>query len=167
MYAKPMIVALCSALLIPAGVSARQQNGQLTVVAAKNQVSYEKWSDRTAYRLSNSIRRTTQLYQDRSSTGYARVQFNIDDQGRPQAIALAQPSPSRLVNRLSIRAVKTMGTLLPLPQEVAAGSKFEAWILVANDAEEKDVMLNQLRADHRARSMAQAGGEQPVLIALR
>lgn len=166
MYAK--LLVLCSSLLIPAGVYARQPAGQLTVVApAKSEVTYKKWSDRTTNRLSRSIHRVAGLYQDSLSTGYARVQFRLDDRGKPQTIALAEPSSSPLVNRLSMRAVRTMGTLLPLPQEVAAGSKFEAWIVVANDATEKESMMDQLRAGHRARTMAQVDSEPPVLIAAR
>lgn len=166
MYAK--LLVLCISVLIPAGLSARQPAGQLTVVAPpKGEVSYEKWSDRTTARLSRSVHRAALLYRDSNSTGYARVQFRLDERGRPQTIALAEPSSSPLVNRLSVRAVKAMGTLLPLPQQVQAGSKFEAWIVVANDVTERETLMDQLRAGHRARTLAQAEGDRPVLIAAR
>lgn len=166
MHAKSL--ALCLSLLLATGVSAKQPGDQLTVVApSTNELSYQQWSDRTANRLTGSIRRTANLYTDRVATGYARVQFRLDDQGRPEAIALAQPSSSRAIDRLSMRAVKTMGRLTPLPQEISPSSKFEAWIIVANDAWQKDDMLNELKAGHHARIMAQAEGERAVLIAAR
>jgi len=168
MHAKPVIVALCVCLVVPVAASARQGNGQLTVVAPeKSAVTYEKWTDRTAYRLSRSIRSATSLYRDTTSIGYARVQFSLGEQGRPENIALTGPSSSSRVNRISMRAIKTMGSLHPLPQEVRSGSRFEAWIVVANDASEREDMLTALRAQHRAQTMAQAGSEQPVLIAMR
>ncbi|AMK24457.1 hypothetical protein [Sphingobium sp. TKS] len=168
MHAKPLILALCSSLLLSTGVSARQPGDQLTVVASpEKEMTYEKWQNRTANRLTSSIRRTANLASDHSATGYARVQFRLDDEGRPQAIALAQPSSSRSIDRISMRAVKTMGRLTPLPPQIGAASRFEAWIIVANDAWERDDMLNRLRTDHRAQTLAQAGAEQPVLIASR
>ncbi|WP_255325569.1 MULTISPECIES: energy transducer TonB [Sphingobium] len=130
-------------------------------------MTFEKWQDRTANRLTSSIRRTAGLDFDHSATGYARVQFRLDEGGRPQAIALAQPSSSRAIDRISVRAVRTMGRLTPLPSQIGADSKFEAWIIVANDAWERDDMLSRLRTDHRAQTLARAGGEQPVLIASR
>lgn len=166
MHAKSL--ALCLSLLLVTGVSAKQPGDQLTVVAPANQeLDYQKWSDRTANRLTGSIRRTANLYADRQATGYARVQFRLDGRGRPDAVALAQPSSSRAVDRISLRAVRAMGRLTPLPQEIAPNSRFEAWIIVANDAWQKDDMLSELRAGHRARTMAQAEGERPVLIASR
>jgi CRISPR/Cas system CSM-associated protein Csm3 (group 7 of RAMP superfamily) len=168
MFAKPLTLALCAGLLLPAGAIAKQQNHQLTVIAAPNeQAAYERWSDRTAKRLSSSIRRSNVLIGDSGAVGYSRVQFSLDDRGRPQTIALAEPSSSPRINRLSTRAVRSMGSLLPLPSTVPAGSRFEAWIIVANDAGERDDMLQRLQSDHRARVMAQAPGEQPVLIAAR
>lgn len=168
MYAKPVIVALCACLIVPAAAVARQGGDQLTVVAPeKSAITYQKWTDRTANRLSRSIRQASSLYRDTSSTGYARVQFRLSEQGRPESIDLAGPSSSMNVNRISVRAIRNMGSLYPLPQEVRAGSKFEAWIVVANDVTERDSMLDNLRAQHRAQTMAQAPGERPVLIALR
>lgn len=168
MHAKPLILALCSSLLLSTGVSARQPGDQLTVIASpEKEMTFEKWQDRTANRLTSSIRRTAGLDFDHSATGYARVQFRLDEEGRPQAIALAQPSSSRAIDRISVRAVRTMGRLTPLPSQIGADSKFEAWIIVANDAWERDDMLSRLRTDHRAQTLARAGGEQPVLIASR
>ncbi|WP_176590101.1 energy transducer TonB [Sphingobium sp. EM0848] len=168
MQAKPLIVALCSSLLFSTGVSARQTGDQLTVVASPEQeVTYKKWSNRTETRLTSSIRRAANSDPDRSAIGYSRVLFRLDGAGRPQAIALAQPSTSRSIDRISVKAVRTMGRLTPLPQGIANDSKFEAWIVVANDAWQRDDMMNQLRADHHARVLAQATGEQPVLIAAR
>lgn len=162
------LLALCSSLLLSTGVSARQPSDQLTVVASpEKEVTYQKWSNRTETRLTSSVRRSAGFFDDHSSVGYARVQFRLDGDGRPQAIALAQPSASRTIDRISVRAVKTMGSLTPLPEGVSADSKFEAWIIVANDAWQRDDMMNQLRAAHRTRTMAQAASEQPVLIASR
>ncbi|WP_340264670.1 energy transducer TonB family protein [Sphingobium mellinum] len=168
MYAKPVIVALCACLISPGAAIARAGGGQLTVVAPeKSQISYSKWTDRAASRLSRGIRNASALYGDRASTGYARVQFRLNDQGRPADVDLAGPSTSSDINRLSLRAIRSMGSLYPLPQEVRAGSRFEAWIVVANDAAEKESMLTVLRAEHRARTMAVAATDQPVLIAMR
>ncbi|HKT76120.1 MAG TPA: energy transducer TonB [Sphingobium sp.] len=168
MYAKPVIVALCACLIVPAAATARQGGDQLTVVAPeKGEISYQKWTDRTASRLSRSIRSASALYRDGMSTGYARVQFRLNDQGRPDNVDLAGPSTSSDINRISLRAIRGMGSLYPLPQEVRTGSRFEAWIVVANDARERDSMLTSLRADHRAQTMAMAPKDQPVLIAAR
>lgn len=168
MHAKPLILALCSSLLLATGVSARQQGDQLTVVASpENEVTYDKWQDQTANRLTGSLRRSANLASDHSAIGYARIQFRLDADGRPDAVALAEPSSSRAIDRISMRAVKSMGRLTPLPQQISASSKFEAWIIVANDAWQKDDMLNQLRAGHKARTLAQAIGDRPVLIASR
>ena len=166
MRAKP--VALCLSLLLATGVSAKQPGDQLTVVApSSTELSYQKWSDRTANQLTSSIRRTAYRDADRNSTGYARIEFRLDGRGRPQAVALAQPSSSRAIDRISMRAVRTMGKLTPLPQQISANSRFEAWIIVANDAWQKDDMLNELKAGHHARIMAQAKEDRPVLIASR
>ncbi|PJG49821.1 hypothetical protein CAF53_11710 [Sphingobium sp. LB126] len=168
MHAKPLILALCSSLLLSTGVSARQPGDQLTVVASpEQQVTYQKWSDRTENRLTSSIRRSAGFFNDRHSVGYARVQFRLDAEGRPQAIAVAGPSESRTIDRISVRAVRTMGSLTPLPQGISADSKFEAWIIVADDVWQRDDMMSQLRADQRARTLVQADKEQPVLIAAR
>jgi len=161
-------LVLCSSLLLSTGVSARQPGDQLTVIASpEKEMSYEKWQDRTANRLTGSIRRAADQSFDRSATGYARVEFHLDELGRPQAVSLAQPSSSRAVDRLSLRAVRAMGRLTPLPPQIAGNSRFEAWIIVANDMWQRDDMLNRLRTDHHARMMAQAGGDRPVLIASR
>lgn len=168
MYAKPVIVALCASLIAPAAATARQ-GGQLTVVAPeKGAVSYQNWSDRTTSRLSRSIRSATTLYRDNNSTGYARVQFRLDEQGRPQDVGVAGSSASsRGIERISMRAIRGMGSLLPLPQEVRNGSRFEAWVIVANDAQERDRMLTSLRAEHRAQTMAMAAQDRPVLLGMR
>ena len=163
MYAKPVMAALCVCLAMPIVADAKQ-GGQLTVVAPdKSAISYEKWTDRTASRLSRSIRQATSLYRDAASTGYSRVQFRLGEQGRPENISLAGSSTSRNVDRISMRAIRSMGSLYPLPQEVRPGSKFEAWVIVANDARERDTMLNSLRAEH----LADASGERPILLAAR
>ncbi|HJT39122.1 MAG TPA: energy transducer TonB [Sphingobium sp.] len=168
MHAKPVIVALCACLVVPAAAVARQGSGQLTVVAPeRDAVTYEKWTDRTAFKLSKSIRQASTLYRDSSSTGYARVQFRLNGQGRAEAVSLAGPSSSAGINRISMRAIKTMGSLLPLPQQVNANSRFEAWIVVANDRYEKESMLDSLRSQHRAQTMAMAEKDRPILIALR
>ncbi|EQB01656.1 hypothetical protein L286_14985 [Sphingobium sp. HDIP04] len=149
-------------------MSARQPGEQLTVIAsADKEMTIEKWQGRTASRLAGSIRRAADQNFDRDATGYTRVEFRLGEDGRPQAVALARPSSSRAVDRISLRAVSTMGRLTPLPPQIAATSRFEAWIIVASDARERDDMLGRLRTDHRARMMAQAGGDRPVLIASR
>lgn len=166
MRAKPVMLALCVGLVLPAPTVARPGQQQLTVVAPeKAAISLDRWNDRTALRLSRGVRQASSLYRDTSSTGYARVQFRINQQGQPESIDLAGPSSSSEINRMSMRAVRTMGSLLPLPQEVRAGSRFEAWIIVANDAAERDSMLNSLRVQHVAQTRAQAPGERPILIA--
>ncbi|CAD7337893.1 TonB family protein [Sphingomonadales bacterium 56] len=163
MYAKPVMAALCVCLAMPIAADAKQ-GGQLTVVAPdKSAISYEKWTDRTASRLSRSIRQATSLYRDAASTGYSRVQFRLGEQGRPENISLTGSSTSRNVDRISMRAIRSMGSLYPLPQEVRPGSKFEAWVIVANDARERDTMLNSLRTEH----LADASGERPILLAAR
>ncbi|UZW57284.1 energy transducer TonB [Sphingobium sp. JS3065] len=168
MHAKPFILALCSSLLLSTGVGARQPGDQLTVVASpEKEITYRNWSNRTENRLANSVRRNAGHFDNHSSVGFARVQFRLDGNGRPQAVALAQPSESRTIDRISLRAVKTMGSLTPLPQGISADSKFEAWIIVANDVWQRDDMMNQLRAAHRTRTLAEADGERPVLIASR
>jgi TonB family protein len=168
MKAKPLIVALCSSLLFAAGVSARQPGDQLTVVASpKDQATYEKWSSRQAHRLTGSVERAAALSSDRSATGYARVLFRLDEQGKPQDIALAEPSSSRSIDRISVRAVRRMGTLMPLPSSVRSDSRFEAWVVVANDRWEQQDMLTALQAGHRERTLAQAPADRPVLIAAR
>lgn len=164
MYAKPVMAALCVCLAVPMVADARQGSGQLTVVAPdKSAISYEKWTDRTASRLSRSIRQATSLYRDGASVGYSRVQFRLGEQGRPENISLAGSSASRSVDRISMRAIRSMGSLYPLPQEVRPGSKFEAWVIVANDATDRDNMLSSLRAQH----FAQAAADRPILLAAR
>ena len=161
-------LVLCSSLLLSTGVSARQPGDQLTVIASpEKEMTYEKWQDRTATRLNGSIRRAVDPSFDRHATGYTRVEFRLDELGRPQAVSLAQPSSSRAIDRISLRAVRTMGRLTPLPPQIAGNSRFEAWIIVASDVWERDDMLNRLRTDHRGRMMAQAAGDRPVLIASR
>ncbi|WP_022684370.1 hypothetical protein [Sphingobium bisphenolivorans] len=166
MFAKPLTLALFAGLLLPAGAIAKQQNHQLTVVAPQDEASFTKWSDRTAKRLSNSIRRSA-TFSRSAEVGYSRVQFRLDDTGRPQMITLVEPSSSRGIDRLSTHAVRRMGSLLPLPSNVPAGSKFEAWIIVANDTDQHDDMLKQLKSGERARQMAQVGTDRPILIAAR
>lgn len=164
MYAKPVMAALCVCLAAPIAADARQGSGQLTVVAPeKSAISYAKWTDRAASRLSRSIRQATSLYRDGSSTGYSRVQFQLGEQGKPENISLAGSSISRSVDRISMRAIRSMGSLYPLPQEVRPGSKFEAWVIVANDVTDRENMLNSLRAEH----LAQAPSERPVLLTAR
>jgi TonB family protein len=164
MYAKPVIAALCVCLAMPIVAAEAGQGRQLTVVAPdKSATSYNKWINRTASRLSQRIRQATSLYRDGTSTGYSRVQFRLGEQGRPENIALAGSSASRGVDRISMRAVRSMGSLYPLPQEVRPGSKFEAWVIVANDARERDAMLHSLRAEH----LADAAAERPILLAAR
>jgi hypothetical protein len=168
MYAKPVIAALCACLILPAAASARQGNGQLTVVAPdKNVISHDKWTDRAASKLSRSIRQATSFYRDSASTGYARVQFRLGEDGRPENVALARSSESRNVNRISMRSIRTLGSLYPVPQDVRPGAKFEAWVIVAGDAAEREIMLTSLRAEHRAQTFAQAPEDRPILLALR
>ena len=84
MHAKPVMAALCVCLAMPIAADARQ-GGQLTVVAPdKSAISYEKWTDRAASRLSRSIRQATSLYRDGASTGYSRVQFRLGAHDRHQ-----------------------------------------------------------------------------------
>ncbi|WP_242129913.1 energy transducer TonB [Sphingobium sp. Sx8-8] len=166
MHAKPLV--LCLSLLVSTGVHAKQPGDQLTVVASpESQVSYERWSDKAANRLTRSIQRSANLASDHAATGYARVLFRLNDQGKPDAVALAEPSSSRAIDRISLRAVKAMGALTPLPQQISPHSRFEAWVVVANDAWDRDDMMSRLRTVHHAQAMAQAAGDRPVLIASR
>lgn len=168
MHAKPVLAALCACLILPVAAVARQGAGQLTVVASdKDAISHDEWTDRAASRLSRSIRQATSLYRESASTGYARVQFRLGEEGRPENIALAGSSASRNVNRISMRAIRTMGSLYPLPKDVRPNAKFEAWVIVANDAAEREAMLTSLRAEHRAQTLAQAKEDRPILLALR
>ena len=163
MYAKPVMAALCVCLTMPVCANARQ-GGQLTVIAPdKGAISYQKWTDRATFRLSQRIRQATSFYRDGASTGYSRVQFRVGQQGRPENIALVGSSTSRGVDRISMRAVRSMGSLYPLPQEVRPGSKFEAWVIVANDARDRETMLGDLRAEH----LADASAERPTILAAR
>lgn len=164
MYAKPVMAALCVCLAIPIAAHARQGSRQLTVVAPeKSTMSYEKWTDRAASRLSRNIRQAASLYRDGASTGYSRVQFRLGEQGQPQDISLAGTSTSRSVDRISMRAIRKMGSLYPLPQEVRPGSKFEAWVIVANDAGDRETMLGSLRAQR----LAEAPTARATLLAAR
>lgn len=168
MHAKAILLGLCTCLIIPSGTAGAKQPGdQLTVVApTEDEAVYQKWTDRAAERLSRSIRQVSWHYRDVGDTGYARVQFRLNAQGRPEAVSLAEPSSSFHVNRISMRAVKGVGSLYPLPQRISANSQFEAWIIVADDWHDQQVMLNRLRTQH-ATTMAQAKGPSPVLIAAR
>lgn len=168
MYAKSVMAALCACLVLPAPALARQPGEQLTVVGRDSSVmSRDKWNDRTASRLSRSIQHASAFYRESASTGFTRVQFRLNGEGRPDQIELASPSSSSVVNRIALRSVRKVGSLYPLPDGVRPGSRFEAWIVVANDWEGRDNMLNKLRAQHRAQTMAQAPSERPVLIAQR
>jgi len=91
----------------------------------------------------------------------------LNNQGKPQNVALAGSSTSGSVDRISLRAIRSMGSLYPLPQDIRSGSRFEAWVIVANDAAERESMLTSLRAEHRAETMAQATGDRAILIAQR
>lgn len=167
MHAKTILLGLCTCLLIPSWAGAKQPGDQLTVVApTEDSAAYEKWSDRTADRLNRSIRQVSWRYRDAGDSGYARVQFRLGADGRPQAISLAEPSSSSHINRISMRAVQGMGSLYPLPQRIATGSRFEAWVIVADDWNDQQDMLTTLRHQH-ATTMAQAKGDRPVLIAAR
>jgi hypothetical protein len=66
-----------------------------------------------------------------------------------------------------MRSIRTLGSLYPLPQDVRPGAKFEAWVIVAGDAAEREIMLTSLRAEHRAQTFAQAPEDRPILLALR
>lgn len=168
MHAKTILLGLCTCLLIPFGAAgARQPGDQLTVVApTDDEATYQQWADRTAARLNRSIRHVSWRYRDAGDTGYARVQFRLDPDGRPEAISLAEPSSSSRINRISMRAVKGIGSLYPLPQRIASNSRFEAWIIVADDWHDQQSMLNRLRTENTT-VMAQTGGPRPVLIAAR
>lgn len=167
MHAKPILLGLCTCLLIPSWAAAKQPGHQLTVVApTEEEAAYQKWADRTAVKLSRSIRQATWRYRDLSETGYARVQFRLGGEGRPAAVSLAEPSSSAHINRISMRAVKGMGSLYPLPPKISSSSTFEAWIIVADDWSDRENMLNSLQRQ-RATTMVQANGPRPVLIASR
>ncbi|MFK4793315.1 energy transducer TonB [Sphingobium sp. ZW T5_29] len=168
MYAKPVMVGLCALLVMPGPVDARRAPDQLTVVASDQSAqTYDQWTDRAAHRLSRNIQNASSLYRDAGSTGYSRVQFRLDQEGRPQNIELAGPSSSRSIDRISTRAIKAMGSLFPLPREIGPNRKFEAWIIVANDVTDREKMLSALRSQHRTEIMAQAVKDRPVLIAQR
>ena len=80
-------LVLCSSLLLSTGVSARQPGDQLTVIASpEKEMSYEKWQDRTANRLTGSIRRAGVAAPNRKSTTQPVV-----PQSKPSPV---QPGPS-------------------------------------------------------------------------
>lgn len=166
---KPLILTACTCLLIPVPAHAEQQNRDKLIVSAPPQkaVTYQKWSKKISWRLNRGIENAEWLYGRTKGEGYARVQFWLDEEGRPKNVTLFEPSGNNQVNRVSMRVVKTLRSLYPLPPEVARDSRFHAWIVIAQSEKSEQAMLNTLHEKYGGNRMAGASEPGTVVLAAR
>ena len=86
---------------------------------------------------------------NRVNTGVVAVKFNCSETGAPIDVALYKSSGSRNLDEATLRALRRVATLHPLPVGMTHGQKFVVRVLFADSPAGAERQMDQLRAEAR------------------
>lgn len=86
-------------------------------------------------------------------TGIVAVKFNCDDTGAPAGVTLYKSSGSRNLDEATLRAVRRVANLHPLPVGMLHGQQFVIRILFADSQASAERQMVQIRADARKNNL--------------
>ncbi|WP_404481150.1 energy transducer TonB [Novosphingobium sp. BL-52-GroH] len=152
MQRRLLLAASVMGLLLPSPVvagPAPMDDNSILVVSP----SLEAWSERVFKDLNRQIRYPSSLAGMPVHTGIVAVKFNASETGSPAGIELQKSSGHRDLDYATMRAVKRIPTLHPLPRGLTNGQKYIVRVLFADSIEDLRTQTAQMRAE-AARSNA-------------
>jgi hypothetical protein len=152
---RKFVVAAFAACLATT-VSAAQP--EMTVTANP---SFNAWVDNASHSLDRALDRVDL---SNSETGIVYVQFNCDENGKPQNITTLNGGMPNLA-RAGRQAVRSIRTLHPMFDGAKPNQLVEAAIVVAGDQEELESMLSEVneRAIERNSRLAARGMQNSIV----
>lgn len=149
-----LTLALSAGLFATSGVATYAQN-EHTVYAGKHTKSV--WANRVSNDLSGKLE-----YPNTPTSGFVSVRFECGPDGKPINIVVVNHSHSRF-DAKSIRAVRSLRSLHPLPTSIKTGQKMQANLIFAtNEYQLSRQALLLERAEATRLSASQS--EQTVLV---
>ncbi len=155
-------IAACA--LVSASATAGSTDGPATATAGSDIVvlapSVEAWSTKVFGDIDRNLRYPTPLLGMPLSEGMVAVKFNCSETGEPAGIELSSSSGHSDLDKATMRAVRRIATLHPLPQGVSRDQRFLVRVLFARSSEELNRRTAEMRAQanaHNARIMSDRG----------
>jgi len=145
--------------------SVRMPDDDIVVTAP----TLENWSDRVFKDVARNLRYPELMPGWPAHTGVVAVKFNCSDDGSPADVAVQKSSGHRDLDQATVRAVRRVGTLHPLPQDISGEQQFIVKVLFSNspDAERKAAEMRAEAARHNARVLADRTNVAALEIAPR
>lgn len=159
------LVALAAFVAAPLAGASPTSTADYTVFAPSKIPTMQTWKTRLIkdldYMLTVSGWRG--VYRQ-STTGFAVVEFRCGADGRAHEITLVQSSKNRYVNKSALRAIEGLRKLHPMPAGLVTGQKVRANIIIAEDSDELDQQLHNLRKAAPPRGVASNDGERVIVL---
>jgi len=147
--------AIALAALVPASIAAHH------TIVVTGPPTLAAWSARVYRNLGDHLDYPTGTL-GRYSTGVVAVKFNCSDTGAPAGIALYTSSGSRDLDQATLRALRHVATLHPLPDGITHDQRFIMRVLFAESPESAEQQIRKLRAD-AAKANAWFGKARPTI----
>ena len=109
--------------------------------------SLEAWSAKVFKDLDQGLRYPSSLAGMPVHTGVVAVKFNCSETGAPAGIEIQKSSGHRDLDHATMRAVKRISTLHPLPTGLSNNQKYIVRVLFANSAEDLQRKSAEMRAE--------------------
>lgn len=152
------VVAVATAsVLLPGSAIAEsvQPPGDDIVVVAP---TLEAWSQQVFKNVMRNLHYPELMPGRPVSTGIVAVKFACSEDGSPMGVALQKSSGRQNLDAATVRAVKRVPTLHPLPQGIGAGQQFIVKVLFSDSAYTGSKLAAKMRAEaarHNARVLSQ------------
>ncbi|WP_169795000.1 energy transducer TonB family protein [Novosphingobium barchaimii] len=110
--------------------------------------SLEAWSAKVFKDLDQGLRYPSSLVGMPTHTGVVAVKFNCNEEtGAPVGIEIQKSSGHRDLDHATMRAVKRISTLHPLPRGLSNNQKYIVRVLFANSTEDLQRKSAEMRAE--------------------
>jgi TonB family protein len=97
--------------------------------------SLKAWSKKVFSDLNQRLRVSDAMGPTQSQTGIAAVKFNCSETGAPAGVSLHKSSGNRELDRATVRAVRQIVSLHPLPRGLGHDQQYIVRVLFANTDE--------------------------------
>ncbi|WP_159975937.1 MULTISPECIES: TonB family protein [unclassified Novosphingobium] len=145
----------------PAFASTEPTHGNAIVVVSP---SLEAWSSKVFKSLNQKLRYPSSISGMPDHTGVVAVKFNCGETGAPEGIEIQKSSGHNDLDYATMRAVKRIATLYPLPTGLSNNQKFIVRVLFADSIDELQRKSAEMRAEAaRNNAWFTRGGNVAVL----
>ncbi|MBB4861026.1 TonB family protein [Novosphingobium chloroacetimidivorans] len=141
---KSYIAAALAVAFATGGASAFAQS---TVTGIQAPPTLAAWSSRLMNDLNKGLRVRDELGAKGPSEGIVAVKFNCSESGAPSKVELLKSSGNREFDFATLRAVRRIASLHPLPTGLDHDQKYIVRMLFANSEEGAKQRIAQMRRD--------------------